>query len=225
MNESIRVVVMDTSPGTALILVEPGIDPRVLALVDQVTALLGYAELRVIQTDADLRPATDDLVLMGDLKKTILEKRKEYTDPIEAHLQAVKAAFAVLLVPLAEADGITRQKIKDYRIAVQKRIDELAAIEAERLKLANMEAAAHDGVHTQDLTPIEKPIVVDRVSTYIGMAGMARIRKWELIDKSLVPLGFLQLDTTAIGKAVRGGIGNIPGIRIYQDESLRVRPH
>lgn len=212
-------------PGTAVVCIEPSLDPKYIALFEQVQAVLGAATSRIIASYADLAPATDELVFIATLLKAVKAKQREYTEPIETLLTAVKAAFQSLSGPLAQADQITRGKIIDYRAENQRKRDELAAIEAKRLELANMEAAANNGVHCQDLTPIAKPDVPHRVNSYTGLAGMAKIRKWELVDKSLVPMDFLMLDTTAIGKAVRGGIGSIPGIRIWIDEVLRITPH
>jgi hypothetical protein len=43
------------------------------------------------------------------------------------------------------------------------------------------------------------------------------------VDASKVPAEFWILDTPSIGRAVRGGARDIPGVRIYSEDSVSVR--
>jgi hypothetical protein len=55
-----------------------------------------------------------------------------------------------------------------------------------------------------------------------GTTSKVSIRKWELVDFSQVPDEYKAIDAVKIGKVVRAGIPSIPGIRIWQEETLRV---
>ncbi len=49
-----------------------------------------------------------------------------------------------------------------------------------------------------------------------------KIKKWEVEDITKVPGEYLMVDTVAIGKLVRAGIKSISGIRIWEEETLKV---
>lgn len=77
----------------ALIKVAPEQDTAIQALYNQGTELLKFAEARIITSDADLSPATDDLSIIAGLKKKLEEKKREYINPIQAHLTAFREAL------------------------------------------------------------------------------------------------------------------------------------
>lgn len=71
---------------------------------------------------------------------------------------------------------------------------------------------------------------VDRVPAHISAApavapvkGTTKRWVFEVEDASLVPREYLVVNETAIRKAVNEGARTIPGVRIYQDESISLR--
>ncbi len=208
---------------TAIIQISPDQDDKVIGLWTQSIALLDFAKARVIATEDDLKPAIDDLTLIIKTLKAIKASRLEYTAPIQSYLDKVEDRFKTFTAPLNEANKLNRDKIDAFRAEVQRKIAELQAIEDKRLELARMEAAAHDGEHTQDLTPIEKPLPPPiRVSTDAGSARVIQNRKFEIVDFKLLPDEYKIADVVKIGKQVRAGIGAIAGVRIFSEESLRI---
>lgn len=207
---------------TALIKISPELDLTVVALAEEARKLRDHATIRVIATDADLSPVTDDLSIIAKLRKVLSEKKAEYLKPIKAHIDAVNAAFATILAPLEEADLITRSKVKEYRDAAEKRRLEAEEINRQKQELARREAAfSGTGEVTVDTTPVEAPMPVYRVTTELGTASTMRVKKWELVDFKLVPDDFKTLDSAKITKLVKAG-GTIAGIRVYEEESIRV---
>ncbi len=196
--------------------------PEYRNLASSAMQLLAYAQGRSVRTDADARAATDDLVMIAATLKRLEVLQIQYLRPLRDTITALNAEFGAVKAPLTEATRLDKIGIQEYQMAVKKRADDLADIETERLKLAHMEAAVNDGAHTQDLAPIAKPIVPERFSTYVGTTGTAKVRKFVITDFGSVPDEWKMLDTTKVGRAVRGGIGAIPGIRIYLEETLRV---
>ena len=212
--------------GTALINVGAEKDEKVLALYNEGIKLREFALIREIKTNDDLVPATDDLAIIAKLKKAIEEKRREYTDPIRGHLDAVNAAFKEFIEPLTEADTVNRDKIKEYRTEIERKRAEAEAINREKMELARREAElSGTGEFTIDTTPVEAPEEARRrVHTGLGSLGTQRIYKWELVDISQVPKDYLMVNAALIGQVVRSSKGSIviPGIRVYEDEVVRV---
>ncbi len=209
---------------TALIRIRPDADESLLALRDEISRIMKYSSLRVITSDADLAPATDDLSIIARLRKALEDKRKEYVSPVNEHIKVVNAYFKVLTDPLEVADKTTRNKILAYRAEQEKKRQEAEEINRQKEELAMREAAFNGtGEITVDTTPVPVPEVQpNHVRTDTGTLGKVMVRKWEVEDLSKVPIDYLMIDATKVGKVVRAGIPSISGIRIWQEENLRV---
>lgn len=212
-------------PGlTTVIRIRPGMDEAVMALHVEVAKLRQYAETRVIAADSDVKLATDDLSIIVSLKKVIEGKRKEYVGPINDHLKSVNDAFKILTEPLLQADTITRRKVLDYRNE-QERI----RCEQERINQMRIEAAEAEmklkGEITEPVDLIEtQPPQPERYRAETGTLGKVKTAKYEVVDFSQVPDEYKMLDAAKVGKLVRAGLRSIPGIRIWEEDGLRVTP-
>lgn len=208
---------------TAVIKVGPEHDPAVLALAAEAGKLRDFALIRVIATDADLSPATEDLSIIAKVKRALAGKKVDYLKPIKAHIDAVNAAFTSILAPLDEADLLTRNKVKDYRVAVEKRRLEAEEINRKKQELAQQEAKFNGtGEITIDTTPVEVPTPVSRVVTGLGTAGIMKIRKYRITDFAKLPDQYKIENSALLNKVVKAGIPEIPGVEIYEEETIRV---
>jgi len=212
----------NTQQNTALVKVKPEADAAVIALHEQSLKLEHYATALVIASDDDVKGATNDLSIISGLKKAIEEKRKEYTQPINEHLKAVNEAFKTFTEPLDRADRITRDKVLAYRQEQERRRQE-----TEEIARMEREAAERKAALTGE--PIVAPEVVeippeapDRYRAEMGTLGKATIWKWEVVDFPLLPDRFKMENATLIGKVVRAGEREIPGVRIWAEETLRI---
>jgi len=209
---------------TALIQIRPDTDEKVVSLYQEAVKLQQYAEARVIQSDGDIKVATDDLSIIAKFKKAIEEKRKEYVGPINEHLKAVNKVFQDFTAPLTEADSITRQKILDYRKEQERIRQEQERINALRLEAARAEMELK-GELAESVGIVEvKPEQPKHYRTETGTLGTVPIKKWEVVDFKLVPDEYKIIDATKVGKVVRAGVPSIPGIRIWEEETLRITP-
>jgi hypothetical protein len=208
---------------TAIVNVAPGQDERVIALFTEVTGLLSYAHSRSIASDEDVSNATNDLSLMAKLKKAIEEKRKEYIDPLNSHLKDINDKFKLLSEPLGQADRMTREKVMAYRTEVERKRREIEEVNREAEELARKQAALNNGQFTVDTTPIVVPASPpDHVRTDAGMLGTQDHWVFEVMDFSLLPTEYKMVDAAKLGKVVRAGLHNIPGVRIWNEPTLRV---
>ncbi len=68
----------------------------------------------------------------------------------------------------------------------------------------------------------EEPITIAPVVNKIG--NMQTVKRWtfEIIDFSKVPDDYKSLNNTEVNGAIRSGIRDIPGLKIYQEESLSI---
>lgn len=212
----------ETNINTALVKVKPEADEAVIALHEQSLKLEQYATALVITNDGDIKNATNDLSIISGLKKAIEEKRKEYTQPINDHLKAVNEAFKALVEPLTQADKITRTKILDYRAEQERQHQEAEDIARTEREIAERKAAlTGEPVVVPEVVEVA-PAAPDRYRTEMGTLGKAVIWKFEVIDFSLLPDRFKMENATLIGKVVRAGEREIPGVKIWSEDSLRV---
>lgn len=210
----------------AVINVKPEDDPRVLALAGEAETLRSIAQSRVISSQADLVPATDDLSVIAKVKKALTEAKADYVKPIKGHLDDVNAAFAKIMIPLEEASQTNRAKLAAFYQESEKRRKEAEEINQQKIELARREAA-HNGTGevTVDTTPVEVPApVVSKVQTSMGSTSTVQVHKWEVVDLSQVPAQYLMPNSALITQVVKASKGKIviPGIKVYTEDTIRV---
>jgi len=206
----------------ALIKIAPERDYIIQALYSQGIELMRFAEKRVITCDQDLMPATDDLAIIAGLIKKLEAKKKEYIDPINAHLAAFREVFNRFMQPLTEANAINRDKVTAYNAAVKKRAADIAEVNRQALELARRQAELSGGEFTVDTTQIAAPIPVQHVRTDMGTAGTVRNRKYRVVNFAELPDQYKIENSALLNKVVKAGIPEIKGVEIYFEDSLRV---
>ena len=215
---------MEVEYGTALIQIKPEADITVTKLYDEAMKLCRYAEARVITVDEDVKSATNDLAIIANRKKTLEEKRKGYTGPINDHLKAVNAAFQEFTAPLNQADQVNRQKVLDYRKAQEAIIAEQERINRLRIEAAEAEMELK-GELTESVDLVEvSPETPKRVSTDMGTVGQRDNWKYEVVDFALVPDEYKMINAGVLTPVVKASKGKIiiPGIRIFNEPGLTV---
>jgi hypothetical protein len=210
-----------SGPGTAVIRIDPVNDAVVVRIIEQAHRLREIALKRVITTDADLTPATEDLSVIARVKKELETLKANYTKPIRAHLADVTSAFASITAPLEAADKVTRSQVLAYTAEQKRRATEAAEITRQKEELARREAALNHGEFTVDTTPVQAPAPVRRVSMSIGFVMTKKNRTWRLVDFKTVPDEYKQLDTGKISRVVKSG-GAIDGIQVEEEDILQV---
>jgi hypothetical protein len=202
--------------------VAPQLDTSVQAFHENIEALLKYADERTITSQDDVRVATEDLTIIASLKKEIEAKRKGYTSPLDQHLKDINSVFKTVQQPLLLADSIIRKKVIGYQTEMAQR-----AAEAERIANAERRLAEEKATLTGE--PVEKteaPVVRPVETTTngeLGTSGQRMIAKYEIEDFSKVPDKYKLPNDALIGKLVRAGETEIPGIRIWKEPTLVVR--
>ena len=213
---------------TAIIKVGPEIDPDYIALKVEVEKLVLYADKRTVTNKEESELATNDLAFIAKLTKAVEERRVEYVKPLNDYVSQFNLAFKKLSEPLKEAKRITDQQIMSY----QRKQAEARRKAEEAQAIANAEALrkAQEIKETTGVIEDIKPEVIDlppeastKVRTDFGTASQVDNWKYEIVDRSLVPAEFWVIDETGLGKQVRAGRHDIPGVRIYNEPILRTR--
>lgn len=197
-------------PGTAIVAIAPESDEAIIKLYAEGEKAQEYAKARFIETNDDLKSATNDLVAIKNLRESMEAKRLDYVRPIRAHLDEVNAIFKRLQFPFEEADRITRGKVNEFR-----------AIEQAKIDLQRREAEAKGGV-----TTVERQEPVPAVTrTDLGTAGSRTVWHCEIIDFAQVPDDYKLPNESKILAHARTTKGKvpIPGVKIWSDKEVTVR--
>lgn len=177
--------------------------------------LYNFQEIKV-ETNDEYTQAGDFLKQIQTKIKKIEAKRVEYTKPLDESKKRIMADFKALTEPLEVLVGEIKSKMTHFYKQEQIRLaDEQAKREAEALAKAKEE-----GVSEVTVEVVEQPkSQVGEVAT----TTVKKVWKWEFEDASKVPHEYFTIDEKKINQAVRDGVREIAGIRIYQEDQLSVR--
>lgn len=213
------------SSDTAAIRIRPQDDPAVVALSQQAEGLKKAALARNLTVNEDLKPAMDDLILIGKVLKAVKAAMNDYVNPIKGYLKDVQAIFQTITGPLDEADAITRQKVLAYNAAAEKRQHEADEINRQAEELARKQAELNQGAFTVNTEPIVVPPPVHMVHTESGTVGGTDHWKAKVVDFALLPDSYKLPNEQVLNAYARStkGKGAIPGVEFFNDKGLSVR--
>lgn len=114
----------------------------------------------------------------------------------------------------------------------QRRAEEEAARLAEAARQADRQSAIDLGRQAEEAQEraaaaaaiVEAPSAPTRLHGDYGATGFAKERwRWEITDPTLIPLWALRTNDELINTKIRGGVREIPGLRIWRDDQFIVR--
>jgi len=190
--------------------------------------------------------------MAGQAKKlatAIEKKRKEVIDAPDKFVKTVNNFVKVFKDTLDDIDRRLKPGIQAHMSKVQmqqKEAQERARIEAEKIQReldaraaalnaqreAEARKAAKKGEPTTSMEPeVIAPVVVAPVvpvqKVFRSETGSSvHLRKdwvWDVLNISLIPGKYLVVDKVSVNQAIKSGIREIPGIRIYETESAIIK--
>ena len=170
-----------------------------------------------ITDQASLTAATELIVRITAAKKAVDEERFSYTRPLDTYKEMVMAKFK----PYTTILDAARKTLESKIIAFQTKQRQ----DAEAAQAAAIAAAARETKDTGVLTPVtaqamEKPATT--VTAPSGQASSSTRWAYEITDKEKVPKEYWIVNEKAIAAAVRAGVRQMAGVRIYPVAGLRV---
>lgn len=199
--------------------------------VNQLTGEASSLEVRanelIILTDADAAEATNILGFIATAKKKLEEKRTFFVKPINDQVKNINNLFKQYNLPLDNADSTLRRKVLAYRQEQTRKKRE----EDERLRqLAEKEQRRLEKKAEKKGLPAPPPIIIQAsesapktIQASMGSATTRTTWDFQIVDESLIPREYMVVDEKKIRAVVKAGIRNIPGVNIYQAETLSVR--
>jgi len=180
---------------------------RISVLEEQALAL-------EIKTEDDLKKATEISSQLEDISSKLTEKKESITKPLNNTLKSVRALFK----PMEEAYEKAQQIVNGKALAYHQKVREDAA-KAEAKIASDLEAGKIKKVETAEKR-VEKIERVDNtVRTESGGLQVRKVKKYEVVDVSLLPREYLEPNMGAIWKAVQAN-KEIPGVRAWEEETM-----
>jgi hypothetical protein len=209
-----------TAENTELQVIEN--DERVQELTEGSHMLVEQANSIEITDDESDVVAAEFLAQVKTARKRVDELRHWFTDPLEAQKKAIIARFKATDAPLEQAQKIVGGK----HIAYTRAKEEAARKEQERLrKLA--EARQERAVKRAEEKGLEAPVPVipmptieappKTIHTAAGAVTTRKVWRHEVVDFAALPEEYKVADEVKLGKVVRAGVREIPGVRIFEE--------
>jgi len=173
---------------------------------------------------ADDATASQATSIAGDVKrlsKTIDQRRKELIEEPSGYVKAVNSMAKMFTAPAGEIETLLKRKLSAYQaqreLERRKAEEEIRKAQAELYRKQQEEAKAAHVEPPPPPAPI--PIKAETV-TRSDSGASAHVRKvWkaEILDSREVPREFCEPSMKLINEAVKGGIRQIAGVRIFED--------
>lgn len=224
-------------------LVLPTDDPAVLAFQEQAQQLRERAVALAIDSPEAKIAATDLRARLAALRHAAETERIELVKPHNNYVNGINALFKRALAPVAEAYDLLGERVLAFDREQRRLASEAAAkAEADRIRSETLlreaekaEAKGENGVAEQLLTgavaseqgakAAQAEAVLPSRHVVTG-AGSSTVRKewtFRLLDLGRVPLEYHSLDAAKVREAIRRGARDVPGLEIFQAETLATR--
>ena len=206
-------------------------------------AYLDHIKDLVIGNASDNTKACELLKEIVTFKKSLKEQKDELLKPLKSQVKEINDKFSTPEDFIGESEVIIRNKINSYldyvrkeeekRLAEQKRIAEEKALkEMEELEKQKQNAEGFDPVTKQALQNAleEKQNAIvnatakeEKINLSNDNAIVRQIWTFEVEDISKVPVEFLSINSVAVNSAIKSGVREIPGIKIFQKSSVSIK--
>lgn len=204
--------------------------------------------VREMADEAKAVEVTDDdslkyaVSLGGDAKKiakAIEAQRKKVIQEPSDFVKAVNNFCKLFTEQLSQAEAVLKKKISEYQYQqeLERRKREEAARKAakelqEKLNREAEEASRKAQADNPDAKPITAPVVQEPIvpkesnvtRTETGIAAYQR-KTWtfEITDEAQIPREYLKIDEGKIRDAIKMGVREVPGLRIYETSTTVFR--
>lgn len=147
------------------------------------------------------------------------EVRTSFVKPLNDVVRTINAYFKPALDHLKKSEVVLKEMIG--RFVLQQR--------EEQRKLLQAAAAAMETTTAVQVAAGRDPAKTlmqaaqDAAAPKLAGVTVREVYDWEVVDEALVPREYLTVDASAVGKAVRAGTREIPGLRIFKTTSVIAR--
>lgn len=193
---------------------------------DKVSAMEAEAAGMTVNSAAAASNATEMTGQVKRLMKSVDDRRKEIIAEPDSFVRKVNGFVKPISDRLKAIEALLKRKLSDhaYQVELQRREIERKQNEARIALQKQVDAEAKaKGVETVTLPPVAIPTKKEPVRSDSAVSSAVPVWKHEVIDAGAVPRQYLIVDEMAIRAAIKAGIREIPGVRIFEEMEMRIR--
>lgn len=195
------------------------------------------ANALVVDSEEKLTLATDILDFIKKKFKQADAERSAIVKPFNDGVKAINARFKTITEPLAKAESDLKSKMLQYQRelerqrreveeAKRKEVEQYAKDIAEKQKAEGDQAGAAILIN-QLQKAMQEPIQIDKVRGSTGAVSTIR-KNWtyKVVDIKALAQARPELVveiSSEVRKLINAGARDVPGLEIYQEESLSIR--
>lgn len=191
-------------------------DKQLIPLQKKINTLAEEAKTLAITSKDEMVKATTVLSNINKYVDSVKEQKDKLTKPINEALKNIKTMFKPLEESYEEAITIIRSKMTKYQTEETARVREEEAKIAARVKEGKGNLTIETAV--SKIANIERPDVSVEVGS--GTVQFVATKKFEIVNKSKIPLEYMIPDEVSIRKAMKEG-KELPGIRYFTEQVPR----
>ncbi len=172
----------------------------------------------VIEDDTDYELAAKTLQIVKGRIKEVEAERTSLVKPLRDVVTKLNSYFSPATDKLEGMAKRLDQLMRAYQLKKrdeQQKLLAAAAVEAAKQKVTDVDPPKAAMTLMKAAQSAAPPTVKG--------TSVTEVIKWEYVDDSLVPHEFCSPDVKKINAAVRAGVKEIPGIRIYADVQISSR--
>src|SRR3990167_577703 len=193
--------------------VEVSQDKEIMEIQKQAGNIVRRAQgFQLVSEDSYLKATEVSSWLSRSINK-IDERRKFFTQPLNDQIKKINVLFKQIASPYIEAESIMTNKIMAARAEKQRKAQE----EEARIRLEAEKLSKKTGIKKEEII---ESYEIPAVQKSEGQATFREVTDFEIENESKVPREYMEVSEPKIRKAVREGVTNIPGVKIFKKEVL-----
>lgn len=200
----------------------------------KLTDLKTEVETRQINTQDDLLNSGDLLKRIKDFSKIIDERRRSFVKPLNDTVDKINAEFKPKIILAEEIRRILEKKMANFNEIQQKikeaelkrqREEEARQLAERQKKIEELAIENNSETMINEAIKVEKqinrlearPIRVEQTVKSESVATTFRkVWDFEIIQQGSVPREYCSPDATLLRNAIKNGIREIPGVKIFE---------
>lgn len=218
-------------------------DKELKEIAESIPQIEAEAKELVVDSPESNKEGSSMLGRVMEMIRAVEKKRKQFTEPLNMVIKAWNNSAKGLSIPLKQIKIRIDTKILDYHREIERKAEEARRkrekeeaekqrkIEEQKRKLEKAKTEKQAEKIEDKIEKIESKSVTPDVQvqeTIRSENATVSIKKnWThtVINPMAVPREYLKVDEVAIGRAVKGGVREIPGVRIFQKSSTATRKY
>ena len=180
----------------------------------EVAGAASFSKTLAIKNQDDYERAFSEGKKIKDRLDEIVARKEEITKPMNSALKSIRELFKPIEMAGGEAIRVIKNKMLVYTTEQTRKAEETKLKLAGRVERGTMKVDTAVRKIGEVETPEKTTVTAD------GRATTVTCKAWRVVDKSKIPLEFMEPDMVAIKASFRSG-KPVAGVEEYADQGIK----